>query len=388
MLKRMVLPLAILLVGSFTIVVLVVAKPKPEANPTEAVPTHVAVKVIEASPQTARLNVTAQGSVTPKRHIDLVAQVTGEIVAVSEQFNEGGFFKAGETLLQIDDSDYQAALLRAQAQLAEAERRLAEEQGLNRQAKREWRDLGNSAANDLFMRKPQLAAAKAEVAAAQAELQTAELNLERTRIKLPFDGRVHTARADLGQFVSRGASLGQVFDSQVVEVRLPLTERQAALVELPLLAQNRSSMPQVTLRGTVAGQAHQWVGALVRADAFVDQQSRMYYAVVEVKDPFAGDVPLIPGLFVEAEIEGKPLADVWVLPKSALYQRNILLTLDDSSSIKPVKVDVLSKTDETLWAKADLPDNTRFTLEKHAFTPAGTLIEPIIETRSTADTQQ
>src|SRR5690606_21005202 len=158
--------------------------------------------------------------------------VSGQIVSVEPAFADGGFFSRSEALIQIDDRDYQVALLNSKARLAEAERLLAEEEGRSLQAKREWRDLGNQTANDLFLRKPQLAAARAQVASARADVEMAELNLERTRIRVPFDGRVKEIFADLGQFVSVGTRLATVYDSTVVEVRVPLTEKQAVLLDL------------------------------------------------------------------------------------------------------------------------------------------------------------
>ena len=64
------------------------------------------------------LSVFSQGSVAPRTETTLVAEVAGIIVNVSPNFVAGGFFRKGETLLEIDPSDYQAGLKRAQANLA------------------------------------------------------------------------------------------------------------------------------------------------------------------------------------------------------------------------------------------------------------------------------
>jgi len=161
-------PLLVLIVGIAAVAVLFMGKPGPRTmTPVEPAPPQVAV--VYANPQTQSLKVDSQGSVAPRREIDLVVQVSGQVTKVNPGFVEGGFFKAGEPLLTIDDRDYQLALIRAKARVAEAAQLLATEKGRARQAQREWRDLGNDEANDLFLRKPQLAAAEAQLAAAEAD---------------------------------------------------------------------------------------------------------------------------------------------------------------------------------------------------------------------------
>jgi len=380
--------LGIFLGGAALVAVLIIAKPTPAPEVAAEEPANVKVEVVEARPQSVRLSVITQGTVTPKREIDLVAQVSGKVVSVEPNFEDGGFFSTAQALIQIDDSDYRSALLSAKARVADAEYRLAEEQGMGRQAAREWRDLGNKNANDLFMRKPQLAAAQANLASAKGQLETAGMNLQRTRITVPFDGRVKQTFVDLGQYVSVGSRLATVYDSTVVEVRLPLTEKQAALVDLPLLPKEQrdgARLPKVVIRGSVAGAEHEWHGVLARTDAFVDANSRLYYGVVEVENPFAsrleGDriqAPLLPGLFVEAEIEGKQLANVIELPRSALYQRSKLLLVDSENAIAEQHVEVLQRSETHVWVRADVADKALVSLEKQSLTPVGTVVDPLI----------
>lgn len=388
MLKKFLLPLGIIVAGLATISLLVVAKPKPEPRPLDDEPKLVKVAVAKASPQSMRLSVDAQGTVTPKREIDLVAQVAGVVTRVDSAFVSGGFFAPAQVLLHIDERDYQTALLSAKARVAEAEQRVAEERGLSRQAKREWRDLGNQNANDLFLRKPQLAAAEANLASAKGAEAMAELNLQRTQVTVPFNGRIRETHVDLGQYVTAGSRLASVYDSTAVEVRLPLTERQAALVDLPLMPSaggTTAASIAVTLKGRVAGEMHQWQGVLTRTDAFVDANSRLYYAVVEVADPFAihsadgtAGAPLLPGLFVAAEIQGKRIERVMRLPRAALFESDKLLTINDDNVVAEQTVRVLRKSETEVWVQTELGEDTLISLEKQSLTPVGSVVEPIM----------
>lgn len=401
MLNKYKLPGAIMLTGILVLTVLVLGKPTPEPAPANDEPAHVKVAVTRAEKQTARLSVTAHGTVMPKREIDVVAQVSGQIVNVEPAFVDGGFFDRSQVLLQIDERDYRIALLNAKARLAEAAQRLAEEQGRSRVAAREWRELGSKEANDLFLRKPQLAAARANVASTEGDVAMAELNLERTGITAPFNGRIKQTYADLGQYVTAGSRLATIYDSTAVEVRLALTEKQAALVDLPLTPAGLGSTPDggatstpqgppVTITGNVAGETYQWTGVLARTDAFVDADSRMYYAVVEVHNPFVNrtsdnettPAPLLPGLFVEAKIAGRQIDNVMVLPKSAVFQRDKIATLGADNTVEYRSVNVLHKTESNVWVKTDLADSTLIALEKQSLTPEGAVVEPMLKTNS------
>ena len=381
-------PLLMLLIGIPIIIGVATLKPAPEPQrPKAQQPLEVAVSVSE--PRTWTLSATSQGTVEPKREINLVAEISGRIVEASPKFVSGGAFAAGELLIKIDDRDYRYALVRAKARVADARQLLATEQGRARQAKREWRDLGNREANDLFLRKPQLAAAKANLEASLADQHKAELDLKRTEITLPFAGRVRKTLVNLGQYVTPGTPIASAYDSSTAEIRLPLTERQAALINLPL-GSLQSDAASVKISGSVAGQPHQWQGKLTRTDASLDTRSRLYYAIAEVEDPYdlehdtsaSQQPPLMIGLFVEATIEGKPLSNVVRLPKTGLYQNSLLYTLSDQNQVIIKRARVLSSDQNYVWLRADLTPGESVILEKQHYLKAGMSVRPIRATES------
>ena len=103
----MVLPAAIIIVGMSVIGLILVTKPEPAADQNllaEAPRPKVLVR--PAHREVVTLSAFSQGSVTPKREIELVAQVAGKIIAVEPQFEEGAFFDNGSLLIEIDDRDY------------------------------------------------------------------------------------------------------------------------------------------------------------------------------------------------------------------------------------------------------------------------------------------
>ena len=155
---------------------------------------------------------------------------------------------------------------------------LASELGKVKQAKREWRDLGDQASNDLFLRKPQLASARSAVASAEANLQQARLNLSRTKIKAPFTGQLLSKHADLGQFVTQGMSLADIYSTATAEVRLPITADQRAFITV-----HSGATKQVKLFAKYGTKQFQWMAHIDRIEAAVDTSSRQYYLVASLE---------------------------------------------------------------------------------------------------------
>ena len=145
---------------------------RPERKDTSG--QALAVQAIRAEARSLNLSVDSQGSVAPRTQTTLVAEVSGQVVNVSPNFIAGGFFRKGETLLQIDPSDYETGLMSAQAALAARKAQLADQKARSEQALKDWRNLGRQGEpSDLVLRKPQLAEAQAAVQAAAAALDRA-----------------------------------------------------------------------------------------------------------------------------------------------------------------------------------------------------------------------
>ena len=344
--------LVVLVIGVVIVLFFKYGKPAPEQVDTVAldVPT---IDVLRIKPGPIVMTVHTQGTVKPWLEIDVLSQVTGEVKEVGASFAEGGFFRKGDSLVRVDELNYQTALLRARAKLADAEQALALEKGRALQAKREWRNLGNEDANALFLRKPQLQSAEAQVAAAKGDVASAKLDLEYTNINLPFSGRVESTHVNLGQFVSNGMKVASVFSTEKVEVRLPLSDSQVSLLDLPINHGNKSladGVP-VLLNGVFSGQTWQWEGVIKRTSAVIDDRSRFFYAVAEVYEPFKqvdAKPPLNIGQFVRAEIRGRIVDNAMILPRRALRAGNSIWVVDKFNKLRATKVNVLQSLDDQI----------------------------------------
>jgi len=343
----------VIVIVAFGVVVSAIMSTGPQPERSNPTPRPIAVFVEEAQRETIALTVRSQGQARPRTQISLVPQVSGRITYVNPDFIEGGFFEAGETLVRIEDADYRLAVTRAEAQVAQATQALAREQAESDLARSEWEELGEGEASSLTLREPQLAEARAQLAAARATLQDARLDLQRTRVSAPFTGRVRSKAADLGQFVNAGTPLGEVFSTDTVLVRLPLTDFELGILGIPVAysAGDEPGIP-VTLNATLAGQAQTWMGRITRTDSAIDPQTRVLYAIAEVDDPYGaaaeGGAPLAVGLFVNAEIEGREVENAYILPRAALRGEDSVYVAEPGGRLSIRTVDVVTSSTERL----------------------------------------
>ena len=340
------------LVGLVATWVVLTAKSEPQAGTPPERPAPM-VEVITAAPADHELRVRTQGTVRAKTQVELAAQVAGRVVKVSENFADGGFFQAGDILLTIEPDDYEFALARTEAALAQAEQRLAEERGRSRQAEREWRELGSAEANDLFLRKPQLRAAELAVTAAEADVAAAKLALDRTIIRAPFDGRVLQKRADVGQFVGNGTPLAQVYAVEALELRLPVSDAQLALLPESLLTSSGGLVgASAAITVNIGDKVWNFSAPIVRAEAEIDRRSRVANLIAEFSgspEIKEGRPELTPGVFARAEIMGRPVPGVIELSNSALSPDGHILVVNEQSVLERRDVAVVNREKDRVW---------------------------------------
>lgn len=313
--------------------------------------------------------VRSQGTVQPRTQTTLLPEVSAKITEVSANFKPGGFFEKGEVLLKLDPVDYETAVVVAKAAVAQAESLLAEEQAKAEQAVENWKALGRSGEpGALMLRKPQVLKAQADVAAAKAQVLKAERDLERTSVRAPFAGQVLEQLVDVGQLVGTGTQMAKIFAVDYVEMRLPLPEREMRFLSLPEnyrgeAGDTRQANAAVLLKATVSGKPATWQGRLVRVEGAMDMNTRQVVAVAQVDDPYAkrsdGAPPLKIGQFVEVEIAGEMLRDVFIIPRNAVRAGNEIILISPQNTLRRMTVEPLVGDEKQIVISANAPKSPK-----------------------------
>ena len=325
------------IVGIGGVIALAVVVSRAPSAPTSSAPAFVRpavptqttqVRVVQPSATIHQITISANGSVGVRNYIDLTPQVTGRIEEISSALRVGGTFRAGETLLVLDQQDFKLRLEQAQADVASAQSNLLLQQAKSDAAIANYALLNpGKRVPPLVALTPQIAQAKAQLAAARARADIAQLELSRTRFSLPFAGKVTKSGAEIGQLLNTGKSFGQVFAIDAAELVVPIPADDLALIQ-----------PASGRTVTFGNQHNSYTGRIERVSAELDSRSRF----AQIFIPVTLTAELQPGAFVDVRIQGPELVDALQVPASATQA---------NGSLWFVKNDQLTRHDPVLLGR-------------------------------------
>ena len=379
--KKVLYPLLVLAIGLATAVLIAINEPEVEPEAYERLLSTVRVMRVEA--RTEHLEITSQGTVQPRSQSELIPEVSGRVVWMSPALVGGGSFARDEVLLRIDDADYQTALTRAQAALqrAEVEYEFASDE-LKRMQSLRGKQLASQQQLDTARRSADVAAAN--LAESRAALDQARRDLERTQLRAPFDGLVRNEQVDLGQFLSRGQSIGTIYATDYVEVRLPLAADQLIYLGLPTSTRGEivpALRPPVTVAADFGDARLLWEGELVRLEAEFDERSRMLYGVARLPMDVNGEdaLPVPVGMFVQAEIQGRRVENIIRLPRSAMRDNNQVLVVDEDNRLNFRHVSLLRLEHDDMLIDDGLAEGELVCISPLQTVVEGMRVNPFIE---------
>ena len=353
--KQIILPIIIVIFGFLALFFFMSMKKPPEEKPEVDNTPIVTVENITVAPIT--LEVDSYGIVKPKYETELVAQVSGQVVELSESFVRGGFIKKNQLLARIDPNDYKAALIDAEANMASARASLEQERAQGKVAENDWKSITDLSPTELSLRKPQLAQEIARVKSAQASVLRAKRNLERTEIRAPYDALIDSRNVGLGSFVGTGSMIGKLLGTSIAEVRLPVADNQLEF----LVAQGEGAT--VNLFGTFAGRETLWPAKIARSEGVIDSTSRMSYLVAEIKDPYLlsnkkNETPIRFGTYVNAKILGIDLPNAASVPRYLVDNGRVAI-LDSESKLHYAELNIVRKNGSNVIVSKGLVDGDR-----------------------------
>lgn len=367
------LPIAAIVVGIVGASLISATGTPPIEPVSEASPGPV-VTVSSITPRPHQFSVSSWGELQPREKTTLTPEVTGRVIAFHENFIEGGLIRQGEVLVTLDDSDYRSALLTAQSNLAAAQAKLQEDQALARVAEQELRNTQDP--TPLALRLPQLQSSEAAVKSAEAGLQKAQRDLARTQIVAPYDALVKSRNTGVGQVVSMGTTLGEIYNVERAEIHLPI-----ASFDLQFLQEQVVGSPAHIETLTEPRPVN-----IVRDLGIVDTQTRMTRLVASLDDPYGlhnGKPALRFGQFVTVRISGQSVSDVYRLPQEALVRDSIWLVSDDNT-LQRQQVNILRKEGRDVLITEGISATDTLVVMPPNFPQHGMKVRPVAEDTQTA----
>jgi HlyD family secretion protein len=293
------------------------------------------VTVDKVKPQDLTSIISASGEVKPKKNVEISAQVPGRIVKIGVV--EGQEVKAGDFLLKLDSTQYEANADRDQNFIRAANSDLIQSEARLQRDKSSLERTRKLYADELVS-KEQLEAAQAsyDVSAAQAnsirfQIKQAEAslkstldNLAKTTFNSPIDGVITSLRVEegetaiIGTMNNPGTVLMTIADLSIMEVEVEVDETDVVGVALGQSANIRvDAFPDTVFKGKVTEIGS---SAIQRTTGVsTTQESKDFKVVVTLDNPGR---KLKPGLSASADVVVAEKTQALAVPISALVLRD------------------------------------------------------------------
>jgi len=299
-------------------------------------PSEVSVATAEA--QTLPVTFEYTGQTLGSREVEVRARVTG--ILLSRNFREGAPVKKGQSLFTIDPAPFEAAVARAEADVAAAEARVE-------QARRNAARLKPLYAEKAVSQKEYDDAVSgetigaADVKAARARLTEAKLNLEYTKVEAPVSGVTGRALPSEGTLVSGpNVLLTTVVQVDPIWVSFGIPDNEQAALQKEADA-GRLALPknfEVELR-LADGASYPKKGRVSFADVRISQVTGTREARAELPNP---DGALRPGQFVRVILHGAARPKAVAVPQRAVLdgpQGKFVYIVDEKGTAQPRPVE-------------------------------------------------
>ncbi len=300
-----------------------------------------AVSTMTVEPKAILASFEYTGQTAGSREVEVRARVRG--ILVSRNFTEGGTVKQGQSLYTIDRAPFEAALAKAEAELAGAAARLE-------QARRNAARLRPLYAEKAVSQKDYDDAASAEaigeadLKAAQARLREARLDLEYTRVEAPISGIAGRSLPSEGTLVSGpDVLLTRITQVDPIWVNFGIPDadrlRMRREAEAGRLVLPKDERFEVRLR-LADGQIYSRTGWLTFSDVRISEQTGTSDARAVLPNP---EGRLHPGQFVRVTLSGATRPEAVLVPQRAVQdgpQGKFVYVVDEKSTAqaRPVQL--------------------------------------------------
>lgn len=312
----------------------------PGAPGAGAAPPPPQVTVVSVAPRTVPVPYELTGRIEGSREVEVRARVSG--ILLSRSYEEGRPIRKGQTLFQIDPSEYRAQVRAAEASLAEERAKLARSQ------------------RDVARLEPLLAAhatprkdydnavsdvdeAKATVQAAQARLDEAKLNLSYTRVEAPISGVSSRAEKSEGSLVGPGENglLTRISQVQPIWVRFSAADQTMRTLRDGIASGKLSSPGNSNLEVELVlpdGSVHPERGKVNFSDSLIDPATGSQDWRAQLPNATSS---LVPGQFVRVRLLGVERPNAILVPQRAVQQSAegkfvFVVGADGKAAAKPV----------------------------------------------------
>ncbi len=252
------------------------------------------------------------GTCTAFETVQVQAQVSGQIAA--RHFQDGADVKKGDLLFTIDSRSYEAVLVQAQGQLAQAKSQLVLDQ-ITLKRQQDLRSKGVTSPQDLDTAQGTVNNDEAKVKSAEGAVSAAQVNVDYCSIRSPIDGRVGLRQVDVGNIVGGGGATPGAVLVTIQGIDPIYTDFTVAEPDLPLVRKYLGGPNVKVMTDAEDDQLPPREGAL----SFIDNSLQPGSGTVKARGVTPNsDHALWPAQFVHVRLILDNLKDSKLVPSSAV----------------------------------------------------------------------
>ena len=241
------------------------------------------------------------GLLRPLQSIDMHARIEGDLTGV--YVREGQHVQQGQLLAQFEAVAQQSAAASARAGQSAATADLSQAEWNFKQSS----DLFHAGAiseADYRVSQQAVDAARARLAATEAALQEANIAARDTKVVAPISGVIDKKLVDIGEHVSKGASIFTLVRSQTLELAATVPERRASSIK-------------IGQKVSFAAQGLSFTGKVARVSPTIDPTTRSITVYVDIDN---SDGTLKGNSLATGDVIASTVNGVLLIPTSALHQ--------------------------------------------------------------------
>ncbi len=297
------------------------------------------VKAVKVLTTNAPFTLSYSGQIVDRDEMKVQSKVSGTVV---EKYVKGGQnVVAGQILFKIDDRQYTAAVLQAEANLAKSQTSLAKERVDLQRDEELWQEHAISE-QTLTNQRATVKSQESEVAANEALLQKAKDDLADTIVYAPMSGRLGIDDVPIGTLSTAGnTALATIGVVDPVFVQFAVSEQEYLRFARATTDSNDRNRERFKISLTLAdGSSYPYLGEFAEYDRTLGNETGTLTIRTIFRNP---EGLLVPGMYARVEIDGLRIPNAMLVPERALQQllgetMVIVAQSDNKSAVRKVTI--------------------------------------------------
>ena len=303
---------------AFAAVLLMLPACKEDNGQNNMEPQIPVVGAVRLEPQNVPLSFEFSARAQGSKETEVRARVGG--ILLKRNYVEGSAVKEGDILFEIDPDQYQVALDRAEANMAQVEANLknAEIDWARKEKLAKDRIVSEKALDDA---RAALDSYKASYMQAKAEVNAAKLNLDYTKVKAPISGITSMETQSEGSLISANGMLTTITQLDPIYVIFSASENEilslSNMVERGLIRNPYNKSEIFALVKFSDGSTYNKEGKINFINPSIDESTGTIKLRAVFENP---EQRLRPGQFLRLAMEGLTRINALLVPQEAVMQ--------------------------------------------------------------------